>query len=277
MANIYTAEIPMSDIEKIEIYMNTPSKTVAQIKTATGADYVLNGGLYDMTTWKPVVHLKVNGVVKHTSPYSCYSPAWDTNDVTFPLLPTGGANKKNYIEGVPLVVGGVYQDKLYYDPSVGGKRGRSAIGTNGDKFCLYCTKDGSTNARTPEALRDDIYALGWDNAVMLDGGASSQCNFRGNTITSSRKVYNLILVYLKKNTTSAYTCPYAEPTALVRLGTYGNNARWTQWQLNRFGYGLVVDGIFGAKSVAALKAFQASHGLVVDGISGKLTREKLKG
>lgn len=56
--------------------------------------------------------------------------------------------------------------------------------------------------RTPEALRDDLTAAGWDSAVMLDGGGSSQCYFKGAVIQSSRAVHDLILVYLKKGETT---------------------------------------------------------------------------
>jgi len=69
--------------------------------------------------------------------------------------------------------------------------------------------------------------------------------------------------------------PYPEPTKNVRLNSRGNDARWVQYALNKKGAHLIVDGIFGVKSVDALKSFQFSHGLVADGICGEKTREKL--
>lgn len=69
--------------------------------------------------------------------------------------------------------------------------------------------------------------------------------------------------------------PYNEPTKNVKLNTRGNDAQWVQYALNKKGAHLVVDGIFGVKSVEALKQFQFSHGLKADGICGPLTREKL--
>ena len=57
-------------------------------------------------------------------------------------------------------------------------------------------------ARTPETLRDDLAAAGWESAVMMDGGGSSQCWFRGQTIKSTRAVHDLILVYLKGSDTT---------------------------------------------------------------------------
>lgn len=76
--------------------------------------------------------------------------------------------------------------------------------------------------------------------------------------------------------TTACKNPYVEPITTVKNGTRGNGAKWVQWELNRRGYGLVVDGIFGAKSVAALKDFQKKSGLVVDGLCGIKSRGALK-
>lgn len=70
--------------------------------------------------------------------------------------------------------------------------------------------------------------------------------------------------------------PYREPIINVKFNSRGNNVRWLQFELNRYGYRLVVDGIAGEKTISALKDFQSSHGLVADGICGPLTREKLK-
>ena len=53
-------------------------------------------------------------------------------------------------------------------------------------------------ARTPEQLREDLLAAGWESAIMLDGGGSSQCDFAGQQVESGRAVHDLILVYLKK-------------------------------------------------------------------------------
>ena len=51
--------------------------------------------------------------------------------------------------------------------------------------------------------------------------------------------------------------------------------RSIQIGLNKFGYGLVVDGIWGRKSSNALADFQRKHGLVVDRIVGPKTRAAL--
>lgn len=71
--------------------------------------------------------------------------------------------------------------------------------------------------------------------------------------------------------------PYPEPTKNVRLNSKGNDVRWCQWMLNDKGhYGLIIDGILGEKSLAALKDFQMKNNLVCDGVCGPLTRAVLK-
>lgn len=69
--------------------------------------------------------------------------------------------------------------------------------------------------------------------------------------------------------------PYPIPTKNFKRGAKGNNVRWLQYILNKRGYHLVCDGIFGAKTDEATRAFQADNGLVPDGIVGPLTRAKL--
>lgn len=69
--------------------------------------------------------------------------------------------------------------------------------------------------------------------------------------------------------------PYNEPTKNLRLNSKGNDVRWLQVELNKRGYHLVVDGIFGVKTDEAVRAFQADNGLVVDGIVGTATRDKI--
>jgi peptidoglycan hydrolase-like protein with peptidoglycan-binding domain len=56
-------------------------------------------------------------------------------------------------------------------------------------------------------------------------------------------------------------------------GGSGTNANSLNIQnlLNKFGYGLVADGIVGPKTLAAIKDFQAKNGLDVDGIVGPKT------
>jgi peptidoglycan hydrolase-like protein with peptidoglycan-binding domain len=57
----------------------------------------------------------------------------------------------------------------------------------------------------------------------------------------------------------------------ARYGSRGLHVALLQKKLNERGARLVVDGIFGPKTLAAVKRFQQGHGLVVDGIVGPRT------
>jgi len=57
----------------------------------------------------------------------------------------------------------------------------------------------------------------------------------------------------------------------IRQGSVGQPVRSLQYLLNARGACLAVDGIFGARTDAAVRTFQRTHGLVVDGIAGPQT------
>lgn len=190
----YVASIPLGDIERVQIYINKSVKTLAEIKAETGADYLINGGLYQGP--KAVCHLRADGRTYAKDPYTYWGYAWDTGpDITLRSVPA--AERRNYICCVCLLRGGK-AETLIYNRDVGGSRPRTAIGIKDGALCLYCTDSG----RTPEELQAELLALGWESSVMLDGGGSSQCDLAGKRIVSSRKVHNLILVYTRKRAPS---------------------------------------------------------------------------
>ena len=189
-------EINLSNISKIEIYVTKCTKTLAQVKSETKADYIINAGMWnsDLT---PCPLLKVNGAMLSETPWTAEGYGWNSpND--FGMI-VDYSRVSNFIAVTPLINNATPFSKLYYDTAQGGKRGRSAIGTKGDKLCLYCSQDGTSDSKTPEVLRDYLYNRGWDSATMLDGGGSSQCDFDGLRIKGDgRKCHNWILVYYKK-------------------------------------------------------------------------------
>ena len=198
MSNPCAVTVPLSRIGRIQIYVNTRRRTLTQIMRETGADYGLNGTLYNMRTLAVNCHLKAEGALLCDPGYKAWGYAWDRGeDLHLALLPASA--EKSYIACTLLARDGKAESKLYYDSGQGGKRGRSAIGIKGDRLALYCSRDGSAAARTPEGLRNDLVKAGWDSAVMLDSGGSSQCDFQGQRITSSRRVQHYILVYLNDN------------------------------------------------------------------------------
>lgn len=72
--------------------------------------------------------------------------------------------------------------------------------------------------------------------------------------------------------------PFPEPTQIVKLKSKGEDVKWVQWFLWRFG--LInksgIDGIFGINTYSAVVQAQKKLGLAADGIVGKITRATWK-
>lgn len=73
----------------------------------------------------------------------------------------------------------------------------------------------------------------------------------------------------------APSSPSSRPT--LRRGDTGEDVRTLQRLLSARGRMLVADGDFGARTEAAVRAFQEQSGLSVDGIVGPTTRARLEG
>lgn len=78
--------------------------------------------------------------------------------------------------------------------------------------------------------------------------------------------------------------PKAAPELHVAAGIIasfdGNFTKWLQGSLNTYlslNPPLVVDGIYGPKTVAAVEQFQTKIGLRVDGFAGQITEAALRG
>lgn len=188
----HVASIPLSDISRLEIVVTNCKMGLEQVKAKTGADYILNGGMWN-GDGSPCRGLKVGGKLLSATPWgNLYGYGWNTpNSFTQTL---DWKSYDNYIATSHLIVDGKRPEKLPYDSAQGGSRPRSAIGIVGSSLLLYCTN----SAMTPEQLCDELEDRGCSSAMMLDSGGSSQCNFNGKIISASRLVHNWLCVWTKK-------------------------------------------------------------------------------
>ncbi len=193
------------NIKKASIYINTGQKTLSEIKKETGADVLINGGLFDTKKFIANCHLKADGYLYAQDPYTYYGFGWNNDDTALQVV-TNYDNLDNYICCVTLAKGGKAHS-LIYDSAVGGKRGRTAVGTMPDsRIAVFCSNDGTKDAMTPEALQQYVLDKGWKDALMLDGGGSSQCITPIGTIKSvtstgdERIVHNVLCFWLDDTT-----------------------------------------------------------------------------
>lgn len=261
---------------KVSIYVANCKKTIDEVKAITGADEIINGGLFDT---KPRCWLKVSGTLLASDQYSYWGYGWNDDGKLVMDSTINIGRYQNFIACVALARNGKPEPPIY-GKELGGKRGRTAIGLLADgRVLTFCTKDGTAETYTPETLQAELLSRGCVSALMLDGGASSQGIFPNGRVSANRKVHNFICIWYGEVTDAPTTdCPYPAPTHNVGRWCFfysKDDARWVQWQLNRHGYGLEVDGVVGKITDGAIRSFQRSHLLKEDGICGKLTREAL--
>ena len=254
--------------KKIAIYINSAYKTMAQVKAETGCTHIVNGGLFEGK--KACCQLKSDGKVYADDGYKYWGYAWDNaSDFGMEVVPS---KKKNYIACVDLLRDGKAGD-MNYNSQIGGSRWRTAIGTTADgRLVLYCIHSG----RTPEQLQKEMEKAGCVDAVMLDGGASSQGDFDGWKITATRIVHNFICVWAEEGNNEG-----DDTIAELRKGSSGAAVKAMQAQLVKLGFYVGKkgpDGDFGSLTDTAVRSFQKDMGFtdsLVDGRVGPLTQEAL--
>ena len=249
---------------KLAIYVNSSRYTLDQVKELTGADVIVNGGLFN-PDFTPCCHLKSHGVVYACAPWTDFGYGWH-NDKADIRMTSQYSDLDDYISCVCLVYQGKAQ-VLSYPDELGGVRPRTLIGLYPDGYMVFLVGENYS----PESLQAYCLSLGLDSALMLDGGGSSQGIVPGNAYRQTRKVQNFILAWLNDE-----SCPYPEPTEEVGQPK-PDWVKWIQWHLNKHGENLDVDGIFGPLTTAAAIRFMSKFpNITPDGFVGRLTRAKLK-
>lgn len=142
------------------------------------------------------------------------------------------------------------------------------------------TKDTIAPAGTIKWVAEDGTDLANDTAV--EANKLYKWVFTPSDTANYKPLTGTIKLWNKSTSSGGY---YYAPTAAVvpdmpmlYRGCTGDAVKTLQDKLNALGYNSgSVDGIFGAKTYAAVTAFQKANSLGVDGIVGKLTWGKLYG
>ena len=135
-----------------------------------------------------------------------------------------------------------------------------------DMLCTASRYRGAVGCSTPE---ESIRAI-------VNGGYATGPAYAEKIIQIiNSKTYNL-----KKydvGSLSDSINPYTLTATLLKKGSKGESVKWLQWQLNKNGANVKIDGIFGQQTKLSVILYQKDHGLVQDGIVGKCTFKALKG
>ena len=202
----YIAVITRADITRAAL-VEAGGRSMEQVKAACGCQYILNSWFYDTITGRPVGNLKIDGTVKAAAGWNGWGLTWDKGaDIRLDILPDNGG--ASYLSGVELLTPTRGPGKaLSYSPEYGGTRGRSAVLLAGARVILYCSGDGTRDAKTPEALRDELVSIGcrYDQAANLralglDAGSSSNCDFGdGQRISNGKRVKGYLCIWTKQD------------------------------------------------------------------------------
>ena len=203
----YIAAIPLSSVSRLSL-VEAGGRSMAQVKEALGCQYIINSWFYNMNTGKAVGNLCIDGEVKARAGWAGYGLTWDTGpDIRMEVVP-GAKAGRSYLSGVELLTPSRGPaEPASYPAEYGGKRGRSAALLAGDYLILYCSGDGTADAATPDAMREELVGIGTLCAraeqlrlLGLDSGGSSQCDFGGGRrITSPRRVAGYLCVWTKES------------------------------------------------------------------------------
>lgn len=181
------------DCTRAQVYHNTGKLTPAQIKAKTGCTHIINGYLFN-GSFKPVGWTVIDGKIISRDAYQDWGISIGSDGMPKMLTDRGDS----FLSGVPLLKAGA---KLHRDltADVARPAARTAVGwlANG-KVCLWCDKASLTR----DQLQNKLLGLGVVDALMLDGGGSTQGIFPGGKVVSSRKVPTLLLFWERKATTA---------------------------------------------------------------------------
>lgn len=177
------------DCARAQVYHNTAKLSPAQIKLKTGCTHIINGYLFN-NRYQPVGWTVIDGKTISRDAYQDWGISIGSDGTPKMLTDRGGS----FLSGVPILKGGA---KLYREltPDVARSAARTAVGwlANG-KVCLWCDKSSLTR----EQLQNKLLGLGVVDALMLDGGGSTQGIFPGGKVVSTRKVPTLLLFWERK-------------------------------------------------------------------------------
>nr|DAP65671.1 MAG TPA: Phosphodiester glycosidase [Caudoviricetes sp.]DAX85568.1 MAG TPA: Phosphodiester glycosidase [Caudoviricetes sp.] len=180
------AMVDTFDCARAQIYHNTQRLTPAQIKAKTGCTHIINGYLFN-GRFVPVGWCVIEGKVISRDKYQDWGVSIGSDGKPQMLTDRGGS----FLSGVPILKAG---SKLYrgLTADVARPAARTAVGwmPNG-KVCLWCDKTSLTR----EQLQNKLLGLGVVDALMLDGGGSTQGIFPKGKVTSTRKVPTLLLFW----------------------------------------------------------------------------------
>lgn len=156
----------------------------------------------------------------------------------------------------------------------------TAITTSGKKLsdAALTTTGGTLSVPGTVKWVDDTTGADLPDTTTVEANKLYKWVFTPNDSTNYESINGSIKLWHKSTSSGggSYYAPVVPDMPMVYWGCTGDAVKTLQEKLNAKGFNSGnVDGIFGAKTYAAVTAFQKANSLGVDGIVGKLTWAKL--
>lgn len=252
------------------IYVNKNKKNIDVIKSEIGADIICNLNLFNWADWTGAAYTRADGKVVGTDGYGYYGFGFDSSDKIFTREWSSKDNHSNFFGCWDAIVNGL-PVKTQTPSFTDGLRIRTVLGiTKAGKIGIYC----NSSYEYPDMMKANLLAANFNEAVVVDGGGSTQLRspFGNVYSTDGRAVHTLF--WAKINQTGSTS---TKPNRNLFIGCRGEDVKLVQRKLKALGYNIDVDGIFGMQTLNAVLAFQRKNGLFPDGICGKNTYGKMFG
>ncbi len=142
----------------------------------------------------------------------------------------------------------------------------------------YCSLAGRSISakKEPIILKSSVDSLKESSTIILPSTSSPSLT---DAIENTPRLQNMFAGspnnQQKRVNSRRFFLGYPQNIPILSFGTSGLSVRVLQRLLLANGYGILVDGNFGALTETAVKAFQSNRNLTVDGVVGQQTWQEL--
>ena len=171
-----------------------------------------------------------------------------------------------------------------YCPTLGSLFVKNANPKVGDIVIFYRSGEFRHTGLVTKVQGDKFWTIEGNTSgasgIVANGGGVCAKSYYNSQLPGTKFCtpnYSLVTSILSGNSSTTSTTTPTNTKNYLTVGDKGDAVKTLQTKLNKVGYNLTVDGIYGDNTLKAIKSFQTKYKkeLEVDGVAGKNTISKL--